>query len=159
MLNIEEIEFDSNEEWQVACWLNEAATAGLVDRVLYHAVEYQLSDRIVDENGRFLLHPHIFTPDFQFRLKTSLKPFQKFFKNREDIVIDVKGAFSKYHDQKSFSINVKWVYARYGVYVQKVVPDKLFKKTFVPEACRYTKKRRQLIKKYLECKVISDYFK
>jgi len=157
MLKIKEIKFDSDEERQVACWLNECEKAGFVDRVLYHAVEYQLSDRIADEKGRFLLHGHKYSPDFVFCLKTPLKPFQKFFKYRKNIVIDVKGSFSKYHDQKSFSLNQKWTYARYGVYVQKVIPEKLFKATFVPEACRYTKKRGQLVKKYLGCKVVGDW--
>ena len=125
--------------------------------VLYHATEYKLSLRITDEQGRFLLQSHKYTPDFKSTLKTPLKPFQQYFKYREKTIIDVKGAFSRFHDQKSFNINQKWVYSRYGMYVQKVVPEKLFKKTFVPELCRYTPIKGKLIKKYKECRLIGDY--
>jgi hypothetical protein len=157
MLEINSTKFDSEEEKQVAYWLNEADEAGLVSNVFYHIREYELSQRVTDGNGRFLLHPHKYTPDFSFILETPLKVFQQFFKYQRDIVIDVKGSFSKYHDQKSFSINQKWVYAKYGVYVQKVIPEKLFKKTFVPEICRYTPTRKWFVKKYVGCKVISDF--
>ena len=43
-----------------------------------------------------------------------------------------------------------------GVWV-KIVPEKLFKKSFVPEVCRFTPKRRQPVKKYFGVKTISEF--
>ena len=32
-----------------------------------------------------------------------------------------------------FSINQKWMYSEHGIYIQKVIPQKLFADTFTPK--------------------------
>ena len=46
---------------------------------------------------------------------------------------------------------------KHGIYVNKVVPEKLFKKTWCPEACRYTGVKKQPVKKFIGCKTIKEY--
>ena len=41
--------------------------------------------------------------------------------------------------------------------MQKVIPEKLFKKTWVPEAARLSPKKRQPVKKYIGCKSIKEF--
>lgn len=65
-------------------------------------------------------------------------------------VIEVKPEFSQYNSQREFSINQKWMYQKYGIFVQKVIVfDKnkisgLFPETFTPNKFLYTHKRKQL---------------
>jgi hypothetical protein len=57
-----------------------------------------------------------------------------------EVWVDVKGGFSIYHDDKSFSINVKWVWSLHRVFINKVVPKKFFAQFWLPEKARWTKK-------------------
>ena len=52
--------------------------------------------------------------------------------------VDVKGRASKHNSHRYFEISRKWVYEKYGVFVNKVVPPKLFNVTFCPERFRAT---------------------
>jgi hypothetical protein len=60
--------------------------------------------------------------------------------------IDVKGNFGQHGDAVKFPVLQKIIYFTKGIYVEKIVPEKLFKKTFYPS--RYiwtdglTKKRK-----------------
>ncbi len=165
------IVFDSNEEIDFYKWCEEALDKGLIESFCYQPNPFKLSSRasikvtkqlktktkIVD---KFLLHPHEYTADF------ALIPSHGLIFTCDDlistlddncVVIDVKGSFMKYHDGKSFSINQKWVFSQYGIYVNKVVPDKLFKKTFVPEKCRITEKTNKPRKKYQGFKTVDEF--
>lgn len=64
-------------------------------------------------------------------------------------VIDVKGTFNQNDAYRRFSIDQKWVYQKYGVYVQKIIPmpsnkekptpaGALFLQTFMPERATLT---------------------
>ena len=141
----------------------------MVSSIIYHPSSFLLSDRqtvkvtkqlktktkIID---KFLLHPHRYTPDFVFY---KLDPLDQFDHGLTDckkgiIFVDVKGVFSGGRNNNSsitFPISQKWVYDKYGVYVNKVVPEKFFKKTFVPKSVAYGK-RGQLLKRWSGCSVL-----
>lgn len=55
-------------------------------------------------------------------------------------IIDTKGTSGRYGDAVKFSILQKLMMSKHGIYVQKIVPEKLFKKTFYPERYLFTDK-------------------
>lgn len=171
------MEFDSGEECEFYGWCLEAKEHGFISDFKYHPEPFLLSERktIVrkkvwytkvrkerreKEEEVFLFHPHEYTADFRITVTQKfLDEFQNVLWRDGDGVtawIDVKGSFSQHNDQKSFSINQKWVFEKYGVIINKVVPQKFFPKTWVPESCRYTEKTRKLKKGYLNCPTIED---
>ena len=57
---------------------------------------------------------------------------------KEYSIIDVKGNYNQNDAYRRFSIDQKWVYANYNLYVQKIIPAPgLFQRTFTPD--RYCK--------------------
>lgn len=154
------IYFDSQEEVEFYHWCKEAEAHGYIKDFLYHAESYPLSDRVAVQEEKmlktkvktvekFLLHPHEYTPDF------IIYPTEKFLEFDHDlrpyfemIFIDVKGGFGIYHNQREFSINQKWMYSKYGIFVNKVVPEKFFKRTWVPAAATVSPKKKTARKKY-----------
>jgi hypothetical protein len=162
----------SDEEWFFYNWLVEARKHNLVSCIEYQPKKYELSERaaVTYEKKmktkkkyveKFLFHPHSYTPDFEFIVHPLLENF--FVRSRYmqecEVIVDVKGSFNRYSDQKQFAINQKWVYAKYGVYIEKIVPEKLFKKTWCPKVCRYTPKKKQPVKKYINVPDIYDFLR
>ena len=169
----ETIEFDSYEEWEMYQWCIEAKDHDLLRGFTYHPHTYKLSERVsvkvaktnkrtgamIGVKDKFLFHPHSYTPDFYLWVAPALVrlcPAHGLHLVSGFAVVDVKGAFSRFHDQKSFSINQKWVYQLYGHVVCKVVPEKFFFNTWVPEECRYTQKKRDVRKKYSSIRTLSE---
>jgi len=162
-------DFKSDEEFWVYSWLKEAEQNNLVADIEYQPDPYELCPRasvhiekrlktktkIVD---KFLFHPHQYTPDFDFIIVPEIAHLftsPEFHTLR--IIIDVKGSFNKWGDPKQFSINQKWVWDKFGIYVEKIVPEKLFKKSWVPEECRLTPIQKKPVKKYVGVKTISEF--
>ena len=140
----------------------------LVDNVIYQPSSFRLSPRqstkavkqlktktkVVD---KFLLHPHKYTADFKFT-KTELFDHMDHDMIESDgyVYVDVKGSFAggiKNTTSITFPINRKWVYEKYGIYINKVIPGKLFKKTFVSRELAYGKSGK-LSKKWVGCKIV-----
>jgi len=155
--------FDSQEELDFYYWLLEAQEHGLISNIKYQPETFMLSNRVslfyekqlktkVKECEHFLFHPHFYTPDFYFEVVGSrLREFftiSKYTKNTQ-VWTDVKGVFNRHNDAKQFSMNCKWMWQAYGIYIEKIVPVKLFLKTWVSESCRYTPQKRQPVKKYI----------
>lgn len=172
-MKIPEQDFDSQEEYHFYHWLMEAEKKELVSDILYQPYKLELSPRFSVEYkkqlktktkicDKFLFHPHSYTPDFCFN------PFygwlDQYFINtaylgKITVWVDVKGTFNRFGDSKQFSINQKWVYDKYEIYIEKIVPEKLFKETWVPEIARLSPKRKQPVKKYIGCKTIDEFIK
>ena len=165
-------DFASAEEWQVYNWLNEADEYGLVRGIEYQPGPFELSPRVrvkglkrlktkSKEIDKFLFHPHKYTPDFGFTVVSDA--FKRVFKHPQeglygaDVIIDVKGGFNPFGDPKQFSINQKWMFQKFGLYVEKIVPEKLFKKTWVPEVCRWTEKQHKPVKKYIGVMTVGEF--
>lgn len=151
------IEFDSNEEVDVYEWLLEAERLGFVRGIVYQPEPFVLFDGLRNEKGKLVVRPHVYTADFRFTLTDGWRALQKAHKFKvfhrlvpDDgtVYIDVKGAFNRFGGDRNFGVNSKWVLAKYGVYVWKVEPKDLFSKTWLPEACRLTRKTHCVSKKY-----------
>ena len=161
--------FDSVEEEWFSEWLGTAEKRGLVESIIYHPSSFLLSERQslkvtkhlktkTKTIDKFLLHPHKYTPDFVFYKRDPLDqyPHDLIDCNKGIVFVDVKGAFSGGRNNNSsitFPISQKWVYDKYKVFVNKVVPEKFFHKTFVPKSIAYGK-RGQLLKRWSGCTIL-----
>ena len=151
-----EYTFDSLEEWAFFHWLLEMEDMGVVKSWIYHPPTYLLIDKEVyiplsNNKGkeRSLLRAHSYTLDFEFTIDSKYAElFSKVFKighfNCPDengsltLYVDIKGAFSRYDGDRSFSINQKLLYMVYGIYVEKIVVKDLFGILGVPKRCLKT---------------------
>lgn len=159
----------SNEEKQFAAWLYEALHHGLVSDIKYEPKSYPLSGRVsipVEKKlktktkivDKFLLHPHEYTPDFEFVIHHTplLNHFIK-IDHIENVVVDTKGSFNPHGGDRNFSVNRKWMMQVHGIYVNKVVPKKMFEATWCPVAYMFTPKTGKRAGISRGCKTITEY--
>ena len=141
--------FDSVEEEWFSTWLGTAEKRGMVEGIIYHPSSFTLSPKQTIEEevklktktkivDKFLLHPHRYTPDFAFYITAFINKYDHgLIHCKKNIVfVDVKGVYAGgRHNNSSitFPISQKWVYAKFGIYINKVVPEKFFRNTFVPK--------------------------
>lgn len=165
-------QFDSVEEMEFEAWCKDALSLGLASNVVYHPPAFQLSPRQSVQKtvqmksktktvDHFLFHPHEYTADFKLTLTEDGKEFLHtegvlHLMVPNEMFVDVKGGFNIYNDDKPFSINQKWVFEKYGVFIYKVIPKKWFLKTWVPEAARLTPKKRDIKECYKNCKTVDE---
>ena len=72
-------------------------------------------------------------------------------------ILEVKPLFDRNNMTRLFTINQKWVYDKYGVYVQKIIPQKLFKDTFTPMKYLLTDSGKQKRKLIFAPKTLEEY--
>lgn len=74
--------------------------------------------------------------------------------------IEVKPSFDQHNMTRLAKLNQKWVYDKFGIYVNIVIPEKHFNKTFTPSRYFFTNKSKVQRKiKYKNVKTIRTYFK
>lgn len=163
--------FDSPEEFHFYHWLLEGQNHGLICNIKYHPATYQLADKatvkveqklktgtkIID---KFMFHPHSYTPDFEFCCSFGVLDhlfFGPLFLGTKTAIVDIKGKFSKHKDEKPFSLNQKWTWQKEKIHVQKIVPEKFFKETWVPKVCMFSRVKKQPVPKYIGCKNILEF--
>jgi len=167
------IVLDSIEEYEFYHWLLEGFEHELIKSYDYHVESYLLTPKKTyteiiplktktKEVTKTLFQAHEYAPDFivEFTDKffntfsTPLTSTPRVSKN--PFIIDIKGSFARNGGDRSFSINRKLMYHMHNIYIHKIVPDALFKTTWVPKECRITLKKRQLRKKYETFKTIDE---
>ena len=164
------VEFDSREEVEFYAWCKEAEEYGFIRLPEYHPEPFELSSAVflkeprqlktkVKMVERCLFRAHCYQPDFGFnasmkflelghRLHMS-SPNSSFF------YIDIKGGFEPTRSKEQvFSINQKWVYAKYGIYINKVVPREFFARTWAPNL--RNKRTGWKLEKYANCRSVED---
>lgn len=138
-------------------WLKEAKEAGIIGAWVYQPEPYKLLPKQTytgikqtktktKEVEKFLLHPLTYKADY---LIYPNPVFDKIFihklfrhKNQAYYVIDVKGEFNRKNTHRIFSMHQKLVYAKYGDFVNMLVPEKFFNLTWVPKAIAFKKNRK-----------------
>lgn len=100
----------------------------------------------------------LFYGGFESVLNTSLKKFPFIANHDENLgyytVLDVKGTFNQNDAWRRFSIDQKWVFLTYNIYVQKIITvpsgtkkftpaNTLFTKTFMPKRYKRTDEDKQ----------------
>ena len=169
-----DIEYDSQEEVDFAKWIEESKLNGLIESSIYHPESLILTERKTIPDTvqlktktksieKFLLHPLTYQVDWEIVFTNK---FQIVFPshgllsfNDRIYLIDVKGAYNLRNVHRIFIMQQKLVYDKYGMYVNMVVPEKFFAKTFVPSTAYYMKSRKVLTvrKPYSKCKLISEF--
>lgn len=158
---------DSMEEVEFLQWLFEAHSLGIVTDFIYQPDSFLLTGKVdympmfpanpKKPKAKCLFRDHIYTADFKVVLASKfLEASSKGFvvmdngKPGEDytVWVDTKGTFMLHGGDRSFSINQKLVWEKYGVYIQKVVPKEFFRKLGVPPCLRYTFQKKQISHKY-----------
>ncbi len=160
------ISYDSKEEIYFLWYLDELKAAGFIDSFRYHPPSFLLSEPVkysyskqlktkIKHIEKALLQPHSYRADFYiwwhpkangflFSNKGNKKIFpfiaHKTVNIENATVIDVKPIHDMHNMTRQFHINQKWVYQKLGIYVQKIVPTKLFESTFTPERYLFTDK-------------------
>lgn len=156
-----EYDFKSSEEQQFAQWLDAAKMHKLVDSWEYEPESFELipaksfieqvSTKTKTKSVERSLHAAAsYTPDFKIILSdVGIGVFEGIFKKalstaKDPHVLwtDVKGGFSRTDDGRHFSLLQKLFFHVHGIYVEKVIPKKLFQKTFAPELVRWMKSRK-----------------
>jgi hypothetical protein len=175
--------FDSDEEYFLSEWFRELGI-----EYEYQPEPWLLSPsfKLPIQKPRsigeaHLLHSHTYGADFKIRvvlerlgdylfsIDISQLPIQESLKNAlfiacgDEILTDCKGSNFMGSSRSSdvrMPLNQKWVYDKYKVYVNSVVPDKLFAKTFFPEVYFYTENGADRFKKIKGEKVLlKDLYK
>ena len=159
-----DVSVDSYEEYDFMNWCSEAAQLGIIIDFEYQPKSFILSEPIfytnTDGKKRSLFRIHQYSPDFKITLNPNAsKSLQDAFKvqieqlqhNTIDVFIDVKGEFQRNGSGRAFSINQKWVYAKFGIYILKLVPNEFFKTCGCPAKSlksQKTNKIRSIFKGY-----------
>lgn len=162
---------DSQEEIDFLNYCIESYNLGIFNDFEYQPQSFTLSENVkfkdINNKEKTLFREHIYTPDFKIlfngikykNLSNEFKiPLNNLSLNNE-IFIDVKGVFLRNDGGRSFSINQKWLYQRFKVYVYKLIPSKFFKFFGTPKEALYTKKTHKLRKCFENFPSIPNVFK
>lgn len=179
------IDFDSDQENYFSWYLDELKERGILLNWSYHPKSFSLSDRIVHVYDNILktktvskdstiINPHSYQADFllnwnpryrkilysDFTDRVQLRSVLFISnKDRDFSVIDVKGSFAGPHNNSAvtFPLNQKWTFQKYGIYVQKIIPEHLFKNSFVPKKYLFTNVSGKPRKIKFEIRLLGHY--
>lgn len=156
------IEEMSDEELYFSYWLDEAEKEEFVEKYTYQPIPFNLSPEVSfpemkgkKEVKNLLLNDHEYRADF--KIHWGQKAFDiglvklvgnnasegifecQILHDKPISVVDVKGSFGQNKNDQRFPLNQKWVYSKYKIYVQKIIPfgsaamkKCLFNKTWTP---------------------------
>jgi hypothetical protein len=152
----------SKEEWMFIHWLKEAEQAGYVEpnwvfqppeiilsepQYVTQVIKKQLKTKLkIIEKRKEIIKGCSYNPDFIFKVTSKFTDqFPNIFWKPDKqgyTWVDTKGGFAGAHNNSaiSFPVKQKWTYQKTDIYVQKIVPGKFFKTTWVPERCCLTYK-------------------
>lgn len=173
----ENINVDSQEEFQFYCWIIQAKKMGIVLDYVYQPDSFLLTEKrtyvpLFDnpkDKEKHLMAEHIYTADFKLTIaKDKAKILAKYLKiaktdvdgeNGNVVVwLDIKGGFMSNGGGRSFSINQKLVYDKHGIYVNKLVPRDFFVKCGCPDRLFLTEKTKKPSKVFAECPRMVEVF-
>lgn len=152
---------DSQEECDFINWCSEAAQLNIIIDYEYQPASFLLFESTtyinIDNKKRSLLLKHEYSPDFIITfnpnksrvLSNAFKlSIDKLSLDTVNVYLDVKGTFQRNGSGRAFSINQKWVYQKYNIYVQKIVPVDFFKICGCPQLCFISAKSKKIRSMY-----------
>ncbi len=182
----EDYELDSNEELMFCYWLKELLDTGYIDSWYKNYQSFEIlpkkdisikektKTKIKDKNIH-LLNSLNYTYDFYikwnkkaegifymepYKIYTTEKIKNCFFKclSSNESFIDVKGSFGGGNSAITFPIIQKIMLANHNKWIQKVIPNDLFKDTFLPK--ELSLKKNGTLRKITESTIdIQEYLK
>ena len=168
-------QFKSSEEKHFSWFLDDLIDHGYAKQWWYEPKTYVLSEDIkydwvketqlktklkVENKESTFLRGHVYTPDFCIKwdhssvdkLWSSVGLTRPLHGDKHGYsFIDTKGSFDPHNMTRLFRINQKWMWDKLGIYVQDIVPQKLFEKTFTPQ--RYLMTDKMVQKRNIKWKV------
>ena len=166
-----QLQLDSIEERDFLFWCCEAVELSIISDFEYQPKTFILSDAVKIQtcNNRLksLFRQHVYTPDFsitfngekQKQLAIEFNISHEQISDCNIVYIDVKGTFNKNDGGRSFSINQKWVWQKFNIYINKLVPVVFFKKYGVPQKSVLTEKTKKPRKAFLNLISIKECFR
>lgn len=154
--------FDSREETEFYLFLRDALQLKLIKSFIYQPQSFLLIPKAIEKikvpykkkSGykiveKVLYQQHSYTADFVFELTDKffeyfpmIKDLVRVSKNNQ-VYIDIKGAYNRFGGDRQFEVNRKLVYNKYGVHINKIVPEKFFQKLgAAPDEIRWMKARK-----------------
>jgi hypothetical protein len=150
--------YKNKEELYFSYYLDELKKYDIIDSYTYEEETFKLSEDIKYTHMKYtqlktkvkkqaitksLLKPCTYTPDFIILANSPTDGFFNIAANNPIFIstndlkcyVDVKGMFAGRTNstQYTFPLKQKWMYQKYNIYTNKVVPEKLFAKTFTPK--------------------------
>ena len=159
------INFDSKEELEFHEWVLEAQSLGFIESFSYQPTTFVLFEGEKNTKGKYTIRPHVYSPDYhiiftdkwvEFRRKNKLKVFDKF--DEKDVYVDVKSNWNPHSGDREFSLNMKWCYYRYHIYVHKVKMPNFFKQAWLPKNCVFTRKTHKVSMRFNGIKTFSTKY-
>ena len=141
--------FDSREEMDFYFFIMEGYGSGMISAWGYHPQTITLAPKVTYQETirtktkekqveRHLLNGCSYTPDFTIMLGGPRSwMLRKLFYGSDLIWVDVKGTYQQHNDDVKFSLIQKWVYQKKKIYINKIIPQKLFEAAFVPKRAAY----------------------
>jgi len=155
------MKLDSNEELYFSWYLYELKINGFIEYYKPHPESFKLSDPIVNSYIKKLktkdkneteevLKGHLYTTDFIIKWtekarnlffkelnnnsKIKESNYQQFLIASDSLIsyIEVKPIFDQNNMTRLAKINQKWVWEKHNIFINIVIPDKHFSKTFTP---------------------------
>lgn len=166
-----ELQLDSVEERDFLFWCCEAVSQGIILDFEYQPKTFILSDAVKIQTHKnkvkTILRQHVYSPDFsitfngekQISLASEFNIPYSMLSNCNLVYVDVKGTFNRNDGGRSFSINQKWVWQKFNVYIHKIIPTIFFKKYGVPQKSTLTNKTKKIRKIFKNFSTIKDCFK
>lgn len=154
------VQYDSTEEVEFIMWLEEANRFGYVEDYAFHTEIYRLLEKskvpcpkTLKKQGFLTLQDVEYELDFRFKPTLKLDEFEHGMLIHNDgyIYVDTKGDWKG--NDTVFSIKQKLMYKEYEIYVNRVVPIKLFQKTWLPQRAGLTDVRKERKKSYKHLKI------
>lgn len=137
---------------------------GVVKDFWYQPCTFVLFEKAMYKSGKkekTLFQDHVYSPDFLIEVNPSFTDLVSEFKvmfgvEGNKIYVDVKGSFNR--NQRSFSIDQKWVYQKTGYYIYKLEPKKFFKKFGILDEFKFTQKTKKPSKVFQGYKTVEEVF-
>jgi len=140
----------------------------ILSHPLVNDYKLKLKTKTVDKKET-LLHGHEYTWDFS--IDWTLKGYKYFCNLRgqkwtkpflmtqgRNSYIENKPSFDFNNMTRLVTLNIKWVWAEYGIFIQIVKNNDLFKETFVPKALLTTKTGKKRVFKF-PIRTLEEYIK
>lgn len=142
-------------------WLLRALELEIISGFDYQPCTFELTPSVkytVGKKTRTLFREHCYSPDFLIYLKPEYSELYSEFKVVSDgkIYIDVKGVFNL--TARSFSIDQKLVYQKYGYYVYKLIPKDFMRKFGILDDFRFTRKTKKPSRVFDGYRTIEEVF-
>ena len=152
------IVFDSVDEVFMYEYCLDAKKAGLIKSFIYHPASVLVFPDYV-EKKKIVLRKCTYTPDFILEgISEKLKPyFRESFDKK--VWIDVKGSFIVRGESKFFVLMTKVLWHLHKIFINKVVVQELCKKTFCPEAIKFTDKTKQIRTAFKDCCSLDEFLR